>query len=316
MAGAVRVPNFFLAGVPKAGTSSLYAYLQQHPHVYMCWPKEPTFFGGADLLPDAYRDRLVRGSLRDRDGVQRHWRGLRVPGKRWLIAEWEDYLELFHDVRGEVAIGDASVDYFWLPSAAQAIHARVPDARLVFMLRDPAERLFSEYLASLWRHPPFQSFRAQFLEAADRADPWQGLKVHVGRYTAHLLRFWELFPRDQIRIHLYDDYRSNARAVLRDIFEFLGIDPDQPVDLSRRDNEPIVPRFPRLHALRRRIFGDTALTTWLPEAGRRPLGRLYRRSRQAVSMDSADRAIVVDYYRREIQRTAELIGRDLSAWLR
>lgn len=312
---AVTLPNFFLAGVPKAGTSSLYAYLEQHPQVYMCFPKEPTFFAAADILPEGYRDRLERGATRGSDGMERHWRGIRVPGKRWLIAEWEDYLELFHDVSGEVAIGDASVDYFWLPSSPQAIHATAPDARLIFVLRDPAERLFSEYLASLWHEPPLQTFRAQFLEAMHRPDPWKGLRLHVGRYAAHLQRFADLFPRDQIRIYLYEDYCANARAVLRDLFEFLGVDPDQPVDLSRRENVPIVPRFPFVHAVRRRMFGAAAATRWLPGRARRALGRLYRRPRADVAMHAGDRAMVIDYYREEILRTADFIRRDLSAWL-
>ena len=62
-----QLPNFFLAGVSKGGTTSLYHYLRQHPQVYMCPIKEPMFFGAADLLSEPYRDHVVRQVQRDRD---------------------------------------------------------------------------------------------------------------------------------------------------------------------------------------------------------------------------------------------------------
>jgi hypothetical protein len=311
---AVRLPNFFLAGAPKAGTSSLYTYVRQHPQVYMSYTKEPTFFGAADILPEPYRDRVERASARGNRVARKGWQ--EVPGRRGLFADWEDYVDLFRNVREEVAIGEASVDYFWLPNAAQAIHTRLPGARFIFMLRDPAERLFSEYLASLWRGVHRRTFRAQFLAAVEAPDPWARLRVDVGRYTTHLERFSRLFSPQQIRVYLYDDFLADPGGVLRDIFRFLGIDPDQQIDRSRWINASVLPRFPRLHALRRRVFGEASATRWLPDGPRRLLQRLYRRPRGGVLMDPADRRTVIDYYRDDILQTAVLLGRDLSAWLR
>ncbi len=310
-----RLPNFFLAGAPKTGTTSLYAYVRQHPGVYMSWPKEPAFFGAADILTEPYFDAAFRRAARERDVLWAAWKGTQVPGRRALIVDWEDYVALFQNVRDETAIGEATVDYFWLPSAAQAIHAKVPAARLLFMLRDPAERLFSEYLARFWRHPQRRTFRAEFLAAVDRPDPWSRLRVTVGQYASHLQRFTEIFPSSQIRIHLFEDYRAHPRAVLRDIFEFLGVQPDHTIDLALRHNETVVPRFPTLHVLRRRLFGDTSPIRWLPEGARRVLQRMYRGRREDIAMDSADRRLLIEYYEDEIRRTAALLGRDLSAWL-
>jgi len=105
------------------------------------------------------------------------------------------------------------------------------------------------------------------------------------------------------------------RAVLRDIFAFLDVDPDHPIDLSRRHNETVAPRLPALHAFRHRLFGDAPALRWLPVSARSALRRLYHRRRADITMDPADREMVIDYYRDEITRTADLIGRDLSAWL-
>jgi hypothetical protein len=119
-----------------------------------------------------------------------------------------------------------------------------------------------------------------------------------------------------MRVCLYDDYQADPRAVLRDLFTFLEVQPDFPISLARRHNETTVPRFPRLHAVRERMFGGAAAPRWVPERARRALRRLYRRPRADVTMDPADRRLAVDYYRDEIERTGALIGRDLSAWLR
>lgn len=294
---AVRLPNFFLAGAPKAGTTSMYFYLAQHPQVYMSPVKEPTFFGAADI-PAHLKDFILERTARDR-----------AP----LVLEWDDYLALFRNVRDEIAIGEASVSYLWQPSAARAIHALLPGARLIFVLRDPSERLFTHLLGSAWRRPR-ETFRTRFLEALEPGGLDMNI-VNIGRYATHLQRFFDVFPKDRISIHLYEDYQADAPAVLRSVYGFLGVDPDYPVDVSRRHGETLVPRFRLLHAARTRLLGAAPLARWLPERARRTLKGLYRRAPNVV-MEPVDRRMVIDYYRDEIVRTADRIGRDLSAWLR
>ena len=314
MTAPARLPNFFLAGVPKAGTTSLYSYLRQHPSVFMSRIKEPTFFGAADLLAEPYRARVLDGLTRDRAALQAYLAGPQTLPTWRFVLEWDDYVRLFKNARDETAIGEASTGYFWLPSAAGAIRSRLPNARVAFVLRDPGERLFTLYLGTFWRDPTV-AFRAWFKQTLDTPYLADAL-VGAGRYATHLARFFDAFPRDQLGVYLYEDYRADARAVVRNLFEFLDVDPGHPVDLTRRLNETAVPRFPRLHALRQRLFGRASPTRWLPERARRAIHRLYRRRRIDVVMDPADRQMAIDYYRDEIERTSDLIGRDLSAWLR
>jgi hypothetical protein len=235
-------------------------------------------------------------------------------GAEPLVLDRAAYLELFRNVRDEIAIGEASVSYFALPRAAAAIREAVPDARLLFVLRDPADRMFSRYTATLEAGAAV-SFREWARASMHTEDEW-GPERGVGRYAAHLQRFFDTFPRDRIRVYLYEEYRAAPRTVLRDIFAFLGVDPAYAVDVSRRHNETMAPRFPWLHRLRRRVVGGRSLTSWLPSAARRTVGRLYRRRRAGASVDPADRRLLVDYFRDDILRTAALLDRDLSAWLR
>ena len=305
-----RRPTFLIAGVPKSGTTSLYHYLSQHPQIFMSPIKEPTFFAAADLL---HNETFRRRQARERDQLLAYLAGPQEPGAQLYVTGWEEYLQLFRNASHQVAIGEASGGYFWLPSAAAAIRARLPDARLVFILRDPAERLFSWYVLSLRDHPG-RTFRAWFEHEETRTDWWSA--ADGGRYATHLERFLKLFPRSQLRIHLYDDYRRDTAAVLRDVLEFVGVDASCPIDTTQRHNETVVPRFPRLHRLKTLLFGDHSPGRWVPSGLRRTLRRVYHHGRGSFMLAPEDRRMVIEYYREEIRRTADLIGRDLSGWLR
>jgi len=313
-----KLPNFILAGATHSGTTSLYRYLKQHPQIYMSPVKEPNFFATADILslPNFKPMGEQQFSYLLAEIEKQEWQQRQI-----TITKWEHYLRLYQNVREEVAIGEASVMYLWFPSAAPAIHRALPRARLIFMLRDPSERLYTKYLRKLG--PGHRTtFRDWVLQAMQmKPDRRQGMQPHpipldCGLYAMHLQRFLAVFPREQIRIYLHETYRADARAVLRDIFGFLGVNADHPIDISRRHNETMVPRFPLLHRLRRRLFGNAPLGTWMPTTVNRTLRSFYNRPKDRSGLDPADRRLVIDYYRDEILRTQDLIGRDLSAWLR
>src|SRR5262249_4673959 len=116
--GTPVLPNFFIVGTGKAGTTSLYHYLRQHPRIYMSPVKEPCYFASeicAENLTDTHLRHIRQMSQRNAD---------RLPSAdsvgpfRWLVKEWDDYLELFQDVRSQSAIGEASVAYLWSETAA------------------------------------------------------------------------------------------------------------------------------------------------------------------------------------------------------
>ena len=314
----MSLPNFILAGTNSAGTTALYHQLRQHPQIYLSPVKEPTSFAAADMLVrPAFRNSITR----HRAALQAYLAGPMDQIRHFWVPEWKDYVQLFRNVRDHKAIGEGSVNYFWLPGAAAAIRSKLPDVRLIVLLRNPSERAFSWYLQNLATHPGL-TFRDWFLEARE---PGGDGATANGRftlpfdgcwYTPNVRRFFDHFPRRQIRIYLHDDYRADGRAVLRDICEFLGVDPDQPIDTTRRVNETLVPRFPLVETLRRRFLRHIPLTLWLPDRVGRAVRAWYRRGRTAYRMTPDDRRLVIDFYRDEIGRTADLIGRDLSAWLR
>ncbi|HEX5047974.1 MAG TPA: sulfotransferase [Gammaproteobacteria bacterium] len=311
-APAARV-RFFVAGVPKAGTTALCRFLAQHPDVFMCPIKEPSYFSSRELL--SFGAEAVRAAEAKAAAVERWLAGERpAPPEHGFALQWRSYEALFRGVRGERAVGEGSVTYLWAPGAPSAIRARFPEARFVLILRDPAGRFFSQYRATRWASP-LRTFGECIALGLERRDGW-GDVLDVGRYATQLERFFACFPRDRFSIHLYEDLCADPRAVCRTILAFLGVDLDHPLDVSRRINEPLLPRLPRVLAAARLVSGRCALSTWVPRQWHEPLRRLLRAERSRGVMSGAERGTLVEHYRDEIGRTAELIGRDLSSWLR
>lgn len=310
-----HLPNFFLAGAPKAGTTALYRYLDQHPAIYMSPIKEPNFFADEIRIAN-FADDFRRMAEARLPALREYLTGpVSEKFSGGPIETWDDYLKLFQRVKSEVAIGEASVSYLWSPSAPGNIHARFPDAKILVMLRNPVERAFSQYAHML-------SFAASHISFADHMDaalcststrmselyPF----LRFGLYSEQVARYLAVFDREQVRIHFYEDFCRAPLDVMQSIFRFLGVDPAFTPDLSERHMEARVPRsFWLKSALKRSGMWNLARSA-TPETLRRA-GFLQRSS---VRLRPGDKARLGDYYRDDIGRLSTLLGRDLSGWLR
>src|SRR5690349_7816414 len=129
-----RLPNFFIVGAPKAGTTSLYHYLDQHPQIYMSAIKEPNFFSSEIRAENCDPD-LRRALLRDGEAVREFLSGpMREKRFGGIVTTWDDYVRLFANAAKESALGEASVCYLWSPTAAAGIAERMPGAKIIVML--------------------------------------------------------------------------------------------------------------------------------------------------------------------------------------
>jgi hypothetical protein len=133
-----RLPNFFVVGAPKAGTTSLYWYLDQHPQVYMSPIKEPNYFA-AEIREENFDPKLDTRGLRE--FLSGPMREKRFGG---IVADWEDYLRLFASARNECALGEASSVYLWSQTAPEVIACKIPDAD-GRRINHSSVRLFCEY---------------------------------------------------------------------------------------------------------------------------------------------------------------------------
>jgi hypothetical protein len=144
-----RLPDFFLMGAPKCGTTSLHQYLGQHPGLYMSPIKEPHFF--SDEVRVRNFDPVMKAKAAARAGDLRAW--LDGPGRGPFsggpIGTHTDYISLFREAGQCRLAGESSTCYLWSPTAPRNIADHVPHARILAVLRNPIDRAFSQYAHTL-----------------------------------------------------------------------------------------------------------------------------------------------------------------------
>lgn len=216
------LPNFIVIGTQKGGTTSLLDYLVQHPQIRRAFAKELHFFDGGRVAGD---DTYARGAAAYRANFP------------------------YRAALGREGItGEASPRYLFDPRVPLRIHALTPDARLIAILRNPTERAISHYFhevrAGRESRPIMQALREEDadMRVALAADAYQSpafvqrsYKAR-GRYCEQIERYFCVFPREQLLILGSRDLLLDPRAVLREVFAFLGVDPGCAVaDLSSRN---------------------------------------------------------------------------------
>lgn len=305
-------PSFFIAGNSKSGTTALYAFLNAHPELFLCDPKEPDYF--------------ARAFCRNPD-----------PDGAFHPRTEAEYLALFADARPDQVCGEASAVYLYAPDAAEALHAFDPDARLIFMLREPVDFLHSYHL-QLLKNPITEGEAVASFEEALALEPARkrGEAVPEGclipellyyreriRYAEHLRRYYDRFPADQILVILYDDFKRDNEGVYARVLEFLGVDAAfRPV--FEQHNQGARLRSKRLQRLMRQVtFGDGwaaavkgPLKALLPQALRRGMVDAIYRHVVFRPKDQLDPALVRALrreFRPEVEKAGALLDRDLVA---
>lgn len=285
--------------------------LSQHPQIFMPDVKEPWFFGRE------LRSRFDEPSTRSRPNTL------------------EAYLSLFADAPPGQLAGEASPQYIRSRRAASEVAELRADARIVVLLREPAAFLRSLHLQLVATHLEDERNFGRALALEDRRrrgeripsrsnSPQSLLYSDHVRYAEQLRRLYEAFPREQVLVLIYEDFRRDNNAVLRQVLEFLGVDPTVPIEPV--ETKPLKDvRSMRLHQLRRTIR----------KAGLHPAkrGRLVRTldavAPRALSSDSvsaafrrvayrpqrsADDELMLALRRRfkgEVQAASDYLGRDL-----
>ena len=304
------LPDFLLIGATKSGSTALYHSLGQHPNVYTSPHKGPHFF--------AYEPNEV---------VYETGPGYKHVAPNF-ITDPEAYGALFTDAHPEQARGEASVMYMYYPEAPKRIKEAVPHAKLIAVLRQPAERAFSAYLHQLRDgHEVHQDF-AQALAAEEGRikEGWTPLWHYrnMGFYHQQLERFYDVFPGAQIQIYLYEDFKAQPQRTLKSIFEFLAVDDTFSPDVSLKRNVSGIPKNRTLHQVHRFLKNPSGLKTLgkaVIPAGlrarikRHTLTNLETRNLHKPSLAPQLRRELNDGYRSDIMKLQGLIGRDLSHWL-
>jgi hypothetical protein len=293
----MALPTFVIGGARKAGTTALWAFLSSHPQIWMSPLKEPHFLTRDPNNP-APGVRII-GATR----TPTHDRGL----------TW--YESLFEDGAACPARGEASTSYLGALDGPKLMDRLVPGLKVIFVLRHPVDRAYSDYWQSRKRGhrvPPFASILDD--------EPSLRHLFYMGRYREHIARYREALGPERVHLVLFDDLRSDPAGTYRSICRYVGVDDDFQPDFSVEHNPHEEPVNPSLN----RLLARTTYRRWtfLPGRVRRPARRIrdFLRTRNlrpatypAIDADVHDR--LLDKYSEDVAYV-ESLTRPLPAWRR
>jgi hypothetical protein len=305
-----RVPDFFLVGQPKSGTTALYEMLRSHPQIFMPQSKEPWYFA----------EELLERTPPRPGGTPR---------------TLEEYLALFEGADSSQRAGEASALYLWSQSAPRRIAEVAPEARIIAILREPASLLRSLHLQFVETYVETESDLRCALELERSRREGRDLPRHTYwpsalmysdhvRYVEQLRRYEQRFTRERMLVLVYDDFRSDNPATMRSVLRFLGVEEDFEIQ-PREANPSVQVRSQRLHELVHAIsVGHGPVSRGLKASVKALTPARMRRSalsatqRHVVYADPepADAALMGELrerFRDEVEALAAYLDRDLLA---
>ncbi|MDC0230750.1 sulfotransferase [Aureispira] len=214
-----RWPDFVIIGSGKSGTTSLDHYINQHPEIFMSPFKEPNFFGFElmnenDFVNDPNELSYFKSS----------------------ITNQEQYLQLFQNSSQTQKVGETSNTYMFHRDACQQLHYHIPNVKIIAILRQPTERLYSRFLhlARVGRLPT-----ENFKDCLDKNNKiWWSRNdlIKEGFYYKHLTKYFKTFRPENIKIFFFEELANNPDKLMKDLYEFIGVDSSFEPDMSFKLN--------------------------------------------------------------------------------
>ena len=272
-------PNFLVIGAPKCATTALSMHLRRHPEIFVSHPKETFFF--------CYDEVYSKG--------------------------WDWYLSLFKDVDSERAIGEATTLYSSIrafPQALPRIVKHFPDAKIIYMVRHPMQRIQSNYVEFLSQGLTQLNFKEAVHEIPHFID--------ASCYHRQLEAYRKHYPKERINVIFYRDYKKNPEKVLQECFEFLDVDPTFVVDNpsekiyqskgKRRD-------LPITNLIRRKMPGFLTIRNVMPNWTRTIVQKALKREIKAKpNWDRETREWVISQIQSDIESFLHTQGKPVGYW--
>ncbi|PDV98288.1 sulfotransferase family protein [Candidatus Chloroploca asiatica] len=299
----MTMPNFLVIGVAKAGTTSLHAYLNQHPQIAMSQIKEPDFFeyGEVDQPPPASSAPYP-----------------------YAIQTLTTYQALFADLPTTALHGEASPSNFEA-RACERISRYLPNAKFICILRQPVDRAYSAFAMHTKRgKEPETDFCRAYQDSARR---WQKrfeghLPAYACRnaawYVERLQDWLARFPRQQLHISLYDDLKDDPVTFVRKVYAFLEVDDSFTPNVSQIYNQGAGIRSTSVNQfVRQNNRVKQWIRPWLPQPLRQKITRWLTNLNQVPlpPLDPSLRNELTRPQHDDILRLQDIVGRDLSNWL-
>ena len=286
--------DFFIVGAPKAGTTSLYHYLNEHPQVEMSLQKEPDYFS----------DKATQSQ------------GLYYSKNR--IDTEEKYNRLFNTQKKNVIFGEGSVSYFFYPTIAKDIKAYNPIAKIIVMLRNPIDRAFSHYLMDYRLGLVSDSFEDIINKKSKHknAHLFYQQYIKVGEYATQLKRYFDVFDKKNILLIDYEDFKSDVASTVDSVYSFLNVSTEFSADVNKKHNTFTMPKNKLIRFMYSFVVIRNILSFIFPKnmvkAGRLIL---FRKNKKPKLLEET-RNQLKHYFSNDVRLLESLIGKDYSKWIK
>lgn len=233
------------------------------------------------------------------------------------IGDWDRYVQLFDGANGShKAIGEASVAYLFYPKVPWRIREKIPGARIVISLRNPVDRAISHYFMEYklgYVHVPLADivFRRT---RHPRAALWYQQYVELGFYYEQVKRYLEVFPPEQVKIFIYEEWIANLQEGLRALYEFLQLSTTYLPEGNPRYNPFSLPRNRLLHLLYTQKGLRRLARMVLPEELVYRVKQWVLTSNRPMDVGDEVRAELTRLYREDIARLEDLLNQKLTVW--
>jgi len=280
-------PNFFIVGAPKSATTNLSYYLKQHPQVFMPEELEPYYFARLDIPKDFTRE---------------------------IIKDKKKYLELFSKSGKKMAIGESSPVYLYCPHSASDIKEHFPKSKIIILLRNPIEISQSQYFSQVFNKIENRNFD-DVLKSSKKLITNQEFHINnileAGFYSKHLMRFKRIFPKDQIKIIVFEEYIKNTIPTVNSVLDFLGI--NEKIDFTESAKGAY--RIPK-NLISKKLLDSTAFRKisklLIPAVSRQKIGEKYFvEETKKPPMTTSDREYLKKIFESDVKNLQEIIGRNL-----
>jgi hypothetical protein len=285
--------DFFIVGAPKAGTTSLYHYLNEHPQVEMSSQKEPDYFS----------DKAI------------HEQGMYYGKNR--VDTLDKYESLFVQ-KESVVYGEASVSYLFYDNVAEDIKKYNPKAKIIIMLRNPIERAFSHYLMDYRLGLISDSFENIIARKSKHknAHLFYQQYIEVSQYVKQIQRYLDFFEKENILFIDYEDFKKNVSKTVDQVYNFLNISAEFAADINTKHNAFTMPKNKVIRFIYSFVFLRKILTFLFPIYLVKNIRVLLFKADKKPELLKETRSQLRIIFNDDIKKLEEVLGKNYSKWIK
>lgn len=287
-----KLPNLFIGGSAKCGTTTLYHYLKTHPEIYMSPQKETWFFCPSDV-------------------------GYTGPKRLFFPRDWEKYSALFAQADHQKYRGEATPSYICFDESIARIKHHTKDPKFIFSLRSPADRLYSNFRMMIRLERINLTYEDYFKKHLNKyADGDVSSNLIQGLYAQRLKKYIEAFGAENVHIMIFERWTKNPQKELDNCFKFLNI---EPIELQEKLHHHLGVDQTEVVTVQTLKFWQTIRETKFGEFLRRyqlqkPIKNLMLALRPSPVQQRTVHSRVIDFYKQDVSELRELLNDRLSEW--